>query len=121
MGCRRINVNCNLITTLFQLCFYRLNEVFKFTFFRKDGYGEKDIYEIYNDFLGVRDVAVLKGVIKTVDDKPIPEDFAINVKMVCVDCDNDEQKYVYTRMRDGIFMTALKPCKTYKLEYMKRY
>ena len=88
------------------------------TSFRKDGYGEKDIYEIYNDFLGVRDVAVLKGVIKTVDDKPIPEDFAINVKMVCVDCDNDEQKYVYPRMRDGIFMTALKPCKTYKLEYM---
>ncbi len=86
---------------------------------RNDGFGEKDIYEIYNDYLGVRDVAVLKGVIKTVDDKPIPEDFAINVRLVCVDCDeNNNNKLVYPRLRDGVFMTALEPCKTYKLEYM---
>ena len=89
------------------------------TSFRKDGYGEKDIYEVYNDYLGVQDVAVLKGVIKTVDDKPIPEDFAINVRMVCVDCDeNSNKKLVYPRLRDGVFMTGLEPCKTYRLEYM---
>lgn len=87
------------------------------TSFRKDGHGEKDIYEIYNDYLGVQDVAILKGVIKTVDDKPIPEDFAINVKLVCVDCDGTGQKYVYPRLRDGVFMTGLEPCRTYKLEY----
>jgi tetratricopeptide (TPR) repeat protein len=87
------------------------------TSYRKDGHGEKDIYEIYNDYLGVKDIAVLKGLIKTVDDKPIPEDFAINVKLVCIDCDDDEQKYVFPRLRDGVFMTGLKPCKTYKLEY----
>ncbi len=89
------------------------------TSFRKDGYGEKDIYEIYNDYLGVRDVAVLRGLIKTVDDKPIPEDFAINVRLVCVDCaEGSRKKLVYPRLRDGVFMTALDPCKTYKLEYM---
>jgi len=89
------------------------------TSYRKDGFGEKDIYEIFNDYLGVRDVAVLKGVIKTVDDKPIPEDFAINVRLVCVDCDaENNNKLVYPRLRDGVFMTALEPCKTYKLEYM---
>ncbi|HIP32008.1 MAG TPA: hypothetical protein EYG86_04535 [Crocinitomicaceae bacterium] len=89
------------------------------TSFRKDGYGEKDIYEIYNDYLGIRDVAVLKGLIKTVDDKPIPEDFAINVRLVCVDCEEgNNQKLVYPRLRDGVFMTSLQPCKTYKLEYM---
>ena len=87
------------------------------TSYRKDGHGEKDIYEIYNDYLGVKDIAVLKGVVKTVDDKPIPEDFAINVRLVCIDCDDDESKLVYPRLRDGLFMTGLKPCKTYKLEY----
>ncbi len=86
---------------------------------RNDGFGEKDIYEIYNDYLGVRDVAVLKGLIKTVDNKPIPEDFAINVRLVCIDCDEaNKNRLVYPRLRDGVFMTALEPCKTYKLEYM---
>lgn len=87
------------------------------TSFRKDGYGEKDIYEIYNDYLGVKDVAVLKGVIKTVDDKPIPEDFAINIRLVCIDCE-ESTKLVYPRLRDGVFMSGLEPCKTYRLDYM---
>lgn len=88
------------------------------TSFRKDGKGEKDIYEIHNDYLGLKDIAVLKGLIKTVDNKPIPEDFAINVKLVCVDCDPDEnQKLVYPRLRDGKFLSGLVPCRTYQLEY----
>lgn len=88
------------------------------TSYRKGGKGEKDIYEIFNDYLGVRDIAVLKGLIKTVDDKPIPEDFAINVKLVCVDCEEPEERQVFPRLRDGVFMTGLKPCKNYRLEYM---
>ncbi len=88
------------------------------TSYRKDGKGEKDIYEIFNDYLGVRDIAVLKGLIKTVDDKPIPEDFAINVKLVCMNCDEPEERQVFPRLRDGVFMTGLKPCKDYRLEYM---
>lgn len=88
------------------------------TSFRKGGKGEKDIYEIHNDYLGVKDVAVLKGLIKTVDNKPIPEDFAINVNLVCIDCDVDNPiRQVYPRLRDGVFMTGLEPCKTYRLEY----
>jgi len=87
------------------------------TSYRKDGHGEKDIYEIYNDYLGVKDVAVLKGLIKTVDDKPIPEDFAINVKLVCLDCDGTTDRLVFPRLRDGVFMTGLEPCKTYNLIY----
>lgn len=88
------------------------------TSFRKDGKGEKDIYEIHNDYLGLKDIAVLKGVIKTVDDQPIPEDFALNVKLVCIDCDeNSPDRLVYPRLRDGRFMTGLSPCKTYRIEY----
>jgi tetratricopeptide (TPR) repeat protein len=88
------------------------------TSYRKDGQGEKDIYEIFNDYLGVRNIAVLKGLIKTVDDKPIPEDFAVNIKLVCVDCDESEDRQIFPRLRDGVFMTGLTPCKTYRLEYM---
>lgn len=88
------------------------------TTYRADGKGEKDIYEIYNDYLGVKDVAILKGLIKTVDNKPIPEDFAINIKLVCVDCeDGADSRFVYPRLRDGVFMTGLQPCKSYKLKY----
>lgn len=88
------------------------------TSFRKDGKGEKDIYEIHNDYLGLKDIAVLKGLIKTIDNKPIPEDFAINMKLVCIDCDPDEsQKLIFPRLRDGKFMTGLVPCRTYQLEY----
>lgn len=86
---------------------------------RKDGKGEKDIYEIHNDYLGLKEIAMLKGLIKTVDDKPIPEDFAINVKLVCIDCDEaSNSRLVYPRLRDGKFMASLEPCKTYRLEYM---
>jgi len=89
------------------------------TSFRKDGFGEKDIYEIHNDYLGVEDIAVLKGQIKTVNDKPIPEDFAINVKLTCIDCDEPNSEYtIYPRLRDGVFMTALLPCRTYTLTYV---
>lgn len=87
------------------------------TSFRNNGQGEKDIYEIYNDHLGLKDVAILKGIIKTVNDKPIPEDFSIDIRMVCVDCDDVSKKTVYPRLRDGVFMTSLEPCKTYRLEY----
>lgn len=88
------------------------------TSFRKDGKGEKDIYEIHNDYLGLKDIAVLKGLVKTVNDKPIPEDFAIKVKLVCIDCDPEENtRLVYPRLRDGKFMTGLVPCRTYRLEY----
>ncbi|MEJ6776298.1 MAG: hypothetical protein QNK85_03105 [Crocinitomicaceae bacterium] len=89
------------------------------TSYRKDGQGEKDIYEIYNDYLGIKDIAVLKGLIKTVDNKPIPEEFAINVKLICMDCGPaGDVRQVFPRLRDGVFMTGLKTCKTYKLEYI---
>lgn len=88
------------------------------TSYREDGHGEKDIYEIKNDFLGVKQLAVLKGVIKTLDGSPLPEDFSINVKVTCEDCSEYEKnKTIFPRLRDGLFMTGLKPCQTYRLSY----
>ena len=88
------------------------------TSFRKGGYGEKDIYEIHNDFLGLKNLAVFKGTIKTTDGSPLPEDFAINVKLTCDDCEEYEKnRTIFPRLRDGMFMTGLKPCKTYRIAY----
>lgn len=86
---------------------------------RKGGMGDKDIYEIQNDFLGVKNVAVFKGSIKTSDNTTLPEDFAINVRLTCDDCEPMEQnRNIFPRLRDGQFMTGLKPCKTYQISYM---
>lgn len=88
------------------------------TSYRPDGFGEKDIYEIKNEYLGVKTVCVLDGTIKTLDGSPLPEDFAINVSVNCDDCDpKDVDRLVFPRLRDGKFITALKPCQTYTLKY----
>lgn len=88
------------------------------TSMRKDGRGEKDIYEIHNDFLGVKNAAMFKGLIKTSDGSPLPEDFALMFKLSCDDCeDNDQMRVLFPRLRDGMFMTGIQPCKTYKIAY----
>ena len=88
------------------------------TSFRKDGKGEKDIYEIKNDYLGVNNVAAFKGVITTLDNAPLPEDFAVNIKLTCEDCSEFEKNStIFPRLRDGLFMTGLKPCRTYRISY----
>jgi hypothetical protein len=88
------------------------------TSFRMNGNGEKDIYEIQNDFLGLKNLAVFKGLIKTLDGSPLPEDFAVNIKLTCEDCEESEKnRVIFPRLRDGLFMTGLKPCKTYKIAY----
>ena len=85
---------------------------------RKNGYGKNDIYEIFNSYLGVNNLAVFKGLIKTTDNTPLPEDFAINIQLTCNDCDDYEKnRTIYPRLRDGMFMTGLKPCKTYNIVY----
>lgn len=83
--------------------------------FRKGGYGEKDIYEIENDFLGLDQLAVFKGKIKTVDNKPFPEDMAITVN--CLDCGDNMKRTVYPNMRNGLFYSALEPCRQYELVF----
>jgi tetratricopeptide (TPR) repeat protein len=85
---------------------------------RKDGFGSMDIYEIQNDFLGVKSLAVFKGNIITTDKAPIPDDFVVAINLTCKDCDEDDKNTtIYPRLRDGLFLTGLKPCKTYIVSY----
>ncbi len=87
------------------------------TSFRADSKGDKDIYEIKSDKIGIENIAVLKGKIKTVGDKPIPEDIAVLIKLECINCETPMERKIYPRLKDGVFLTGLDPCKTYKLTY----
>jgi len=85
------------------------------TSFRKDGYGEKDIYEVQNDYLGMKNLAVLKGKIKTVGNKPIPEDVSITLR--CTNCGDAFDRKVFPRTRDGVFLSSLEPCRQYEMVF----
>ncbi len=82
------------------------------TSFRKDGIGEKDIYEIKNDCLGLENIAVLKGEIETINGD-LPEDIAVTVR--CLNCGDSYDKTVFPRLLDGVFFSSLEPCRDYEL------
>ena len=83
------------------------------TSFRPGGFGEKDIYEIKNDYLGLNNIAVLKGEIETVNKLPLPEDVAFTLR--CLDCGDAYDRTVFPRIKDGTFFSSLEPCRTYEL------
>lgn len=85
------------------------------TSFRKNGQGEKDIYRIKNDYMGLKNIAVLKGRIKTSDGSKIPESVYATVK--CLNCDDTKDKSIFPRLRDGSFMHGLVPCREYSISF----
>lgn len=86
-----------------------------FTSDRPGGEGEKDIYEVENNYLGIESIAFLKVKVNTVDNLPIPDNYRL--VLTCLDCADKKERMVYTRPRDGMLMSLLEPCKTYKLVY----
>lgn len=86
--------------------------------FRPNGFGEKDIYEIQNDYLGIKNAVVLKGAIRRIDDVPnSPDSYAI---INCISCkDESENHKVSTRVRDGAFITTLQTCREYEIIFME--
>ncbi|MBP6089825.1 MAG: OmpA family protein [Crocinitomicaceae bacterium] len=87
------------------------------TSFRNDGFGEKDIYEIKNDYLGVRSLIVLKGNVVMSDGSALPENFPVSIALKCKNCDVKTTRQIYARLRDGFFMSDLQPGKEYELSY----
>lgn len=89
------------------------------TSYRSDGHGEKDIYEVQNNFLGLKSATVLKGEVVTTDGGLLPDDLIFMAKVKCLDCETGATSHIlYTRKRDGKFVTGLQPCKTYTLTYL---
>jgi outer membrane protein OmpA-like peptidoglycan-associated protein/tetratricopeptide (TPR) repeat protein len=85
------------------------------TSFRKKGYGEKDIYRIDNDYMGIKNAAVLRGKIFTSDGSPIPE--GIWMELTCKNCDDKRKIDLLPRLRDGQFFSNLSPCRDYSISF----
>ncbi|MDX1652390.1 MAG: hypothetical protein R3277_07860 [Brumimicrobium sp.] len=81
--------------------------------FRPDGRGEKDIYEIKNDYLGLENVAILTGKIETTTGEPVPDDVAFT--LTCLNCGDNSQRIIYPRVGDGGFFATLQPCRSYEM------
>lgn len=87
------------------------------TSLRPGGLGEKDIYVIKNDYLGIKPLAVLKGNIRLRNGAKMPEDLAMD--LVCKSCKNEPKKILFPRFRDGFFMSDLELCSQYDLVYSR--
>ncbi len=81
--------------------------------FRPNGEGEKDIYEIKNNYLGINNVAILTGEIITTSGEQLPEDVAFTLE--CVNCGDPSIRVIRPRLSDGSFFSSLQPCREYKM------
>ena len=86
------------------------------TSFRKGGYGEKDIYEIQNDYLGNYPYSTLRGsFIAFRDDDEVPDNVA--VKLICPTCELEKNRDADLRVKNGGYFSVLERCKDYTIEY----
>lgn len=83
--------------------------------FRANGKGEKDIYEIQNDYLGVDNAAILTGKIVTTTGEKIPEDVAFT--LTCLNCGDESIRVIRPRVNDGGFFASLQPCREYEMVF----
>lgn len=86
-----------------------------FTSYRAEGKGEKDLYEVFNNNLGIQDKAFLKDRARTTDKSTLPADFSMT--FTCLDCAEPHTKTIFPRLRDGMFINSFQPCHTYELAY----
>jgi len=86
------------------------------TSFRKGGYGEKDIYEIENDYLGNYPFSTLQGsFISNNNNATITDD--MSVKLICPTCDLEKNKESDLRIKNGGYFAVLERCKDYTIEH----
>jgi hypothetical protein len=86
-----------------------------YTSFRSDGYGEKDIYEVRNDYLGIKNATVLIGKVISTTNEPIPEDVAFTLK--CLNCGQDTSSVIKLRPSDKGFFSTLEKCREYEMVF----
>jgi outer membrane protein OmpA-like peptidoglycan-associated protein len=85
--------------------------------FRKDGLGEKDIYEIHNDASKNNDLVILKASILPSDHSPIPEN--ITALVTCTSCGQNAPHELQPRVRDGLIVDQLDPCQDYVISFKR--
>lgn len=80
---------------------------------RNNGFGEKDIYEIENDYFGRNNIATLKGQIKVINNAKLPSDLRVDIR--CLNCESSIETSTTPRLRDGTFFSALlEHCREYE-------
>lgn len=82
---------------------------------RAGGKGEKDIYQVKNDYLGIDNLALLKGKITVLEDQVLPEDVAFVLK--CTNCGENVQQVIRPSLPEGTFISNLRPCRTYEMVF----
>jgi hypothetical protein len=87
------------------------------TSYRNDGMGEKDIYEIKNEYLGIRNMTVLSGNIYSSDGEKSTQDLLLQITISCVECEFSKNRNIFPRLRDGFYLSGLEPCKNYAIVY----
>lgn len=85
--------------------------------FRKGGHGEKDIYEILNDYLGNNPVSSIRGKLFTTEGDDVPND--IKVRITCLNCQNKDEQIINPRVKMGNYFAVLKRCKDYKVDIIR--
>lgn len=85
------------------------------TSFRKGGFGEKDIYEIENDYLGSKPISTIRGLLVMNDGSEVGEN--VEVILICKNCENSEIQKINPRIKNGSYFAALQRCKDYQLQY----
>ncbi|MFT5777300.1 MAG: outer membrane protein OmpA-like peptidoglycan-associated protein [Crocinitomicaceae bacterium] len=85
------------------------------TSFRSDGYGEKDIYEIQNDYLGNSPISSLRGSFISLNENPVPAN--MKVVLQCPACDVRSSASQELRIKNDQFFAVLERCKDYIMEY----
>lgn len=86
------------------------------TSFRKGGFGEKDIYEVQNDYLGNYPYSTLQGSFLSNNNSVTITD-EMSVKLVCPTCDLEKNKSSDLRIKNGGYFAVLERCKDYTIEH----
>jgi len=81
--------------------------------FRKDGLGEKDIYEIRSDYYNTEGISIVQGEVFMTDSSAVSDD--ISVKIVCSNCENND--VIIPRMKNGKYYSLLARCKDYTVSF----
>lgn len=82
--------------------------------FRKNGNGEKDIYEIKNEYVDNQAISAIHGEVIVTDGSPLPERLAVRID--CIDCEDPNP--IYPRMKDGKYFSLLSRCKNYNVTFL---
>ena len=82
--------------------------------FRDGGYGEKDIYEIQNDYLGNHPISSLRGTIMSIDGTLATD---ITIKLECLNCELESERITYPRLKNGSYFSVLNRCKDYVVSF----